>query len=178
MFKVGDEVTYGVHGRCQITGIETKTIGSKEQDFYAMKPVMAPLVAKTSARAHASILVPVEQAQASGLRQLMTKDEAAMVMTMLADGEYYFERAENWVTKQRRIEECLRREGAKGLAKAVGHLHIVVNSDAAPRSDVTKFYDNLKRALIKEVAEATDAQTKDIEPLVNKALQKKLKADH
>ncbi len=178
MFKIGDEVNYGIHGRLQILAIETKQIGAEEHKFYLMKPVLPPAIAKTAAKAQASILVPVKLAEANGLRGPMTDEQATTALTVLADREYYWELNEPWLKKQRTLEDAIRRQGTVGLAKAVGHLHVLVKRDAAPRSDMVKFYEAQKRGLVREISEAQSVASKDIELLVEKALRNKLHADN
>lgn len=178
MFKVGDEVNYGIHGRLQIMAIETKEIGTEKHSFYLMKPVLPAAIAKTAAKAQASILVPVQLAEANGLRGPMTAEQADAALAILTNQEYYWELNEPWLKKQRTLEDAIRREGTIGLAKAVAHLHVLVNRDAAPRSDMVKFYDAQKRGLVREISEAQSAVSKDIELVVERALRNKLNADH
>lgn len=38
MFQLGDKVTYGIHGVCQIVGIESKKIDRKIVEYYVLEP--------------------------------------------------------------------------------------------------------------------------------------------
>lgn len=39
MFQCGDRVIYGMHGACEIIGIETKRIGGKNTEYYVLQPM-------------------------------------------------------------------------------------------------------------------------------------------
>ncbi len=178
MFKIGDEVYYGIHGHCEVTGIETKQVGGEAVAFYAIRAVRTVPVPKSTSRSQAQILVPVTNAQNTGLRPLMTAEQTSQILLMLADQEYYFPLGENWVVKNRHLEDVIRREGATGLAKAVGHLHVLVKQDVAPRGDAVRLYESLLRSLVNEMTLALGKATKDVEITVLRALKHKLHADH
>lgn len=177
MFKIGDEVTYGIHGRCQIMGIETKTIGGAPVHFYQIRAVSFSPIPNKNARPTPNILVPVDNAEASGLRAPLSDDGAATVFRMLEDQEYYFPIQEQWTSKQKRLEDTLRKEGAIGLAKVVGHLHVVLQQDAAPRSEVNRYFEQALRVLVREIAEASGSTAKEVEAKVRRALKSKNRAD-
>jgi RNA polymerase-interacting CarD/CdnL/TRCF family regulator len=177
MFKVGDEVYYGIHGRCEVTAIETKNVGGQAVSFYAIRAIRAVPLPKAMSRSQAQILVPTANTDKTGLRSAMSAELAAQVLVMLADQEYYYPLQENWVMKNRHLEDVIRREGALGLAKAVGHLHVLVKRDVAPRGDAIRLHESLMRALVNELALALDKAPKDVELTVLRALKNKLNAD-
>ena len=180
MFKVGDEVAYGLHGKCVITAISTKELGDETVSFYQIRAIKNPIMAKTQAsKGEAAILVPVDSASAKGLRPLMTKEDAEKALLFLAEPDYHFELSStNWVSKQKMLEDIIRKEGFTGFAKVIGHLHILQSRDVVPSSIVQKFFDNVCRIFSKELGEALGIQTKDAEVLMNKALKAKLAADN
>src|SRR5579863_2278179 len=101
MYKVGDEVSYGLHGKCVITAIETKDLPTGPVSFYQIRSIKNPITAKSPNRKDPYILIPVETAQHKGLRKLMSKDEAETALKLLADPDYHFDLALNWVSKQK-----------------------------------------------------------------------------
>lgn len=176
MYKVGDEVSYGLHGKCVITGIETKELSSGPVNFYQIRTIKNPITAKNPNRKDGFILIPVSNAAVTGLRPLMTKSEAEIVLKLLADPDYHYEMSETWVSKQKTLEEAIRKEGAVGLAKVVGHLYVMIKQDVVPPSDVMRFYDNVYKILAKELSESLGIAPKNLEPLVLRALKSKLAA--
>jgi len=42
MFQVGQQVIYGIHGVCEITAIEMKTVGKEKKAYYVLEPVDQP----------------------------------------------------------------------------------------------------------------------------------------
>lgn len=182
MFKVGDEVSYGLHGKCVITGIETKTLSSGEVSFYQVRQIKNPIIAKSASatkpsRNEPSILIPVDTAASKGLRRPMTRDEAEAVLRLLAEPDYHFELNQNWGTRQKTLEDAIRKEGAVGMAKVVGHLYVVARQDAVPPSEVQRFYDSTYRIFAREIAEALGLTSKEVEPILTRALKSKLSRD-
>ena len=178
MYKIGDEVSYGLHGKCVITGIETKEINDGSVSFYQVRTLKNPITAKNPNRNDPCILIPVSSAQAKGLRPLVTKEEAESILKLLSDSEYHFDLNETWVSKQKKLEESIRKEGAIGLAKVVGHLFIMIKNDAVPPTSLTKFYESIYKILARELGESMGLTTKEIEPLLNRALRNKLHANN
>ena len=173
-FKVGDEVSYGIHGKCVVTAIETKTLGDKVVRFYQIKALRNPLAPKVVAKNTPAILIPISSAESNGLRNPMNKEQADLVLRTLADPDYHFNLNESWGLKQKVLEEALRKEGAIGLAKVVGHLHYIMKKDAAPRGEVLRFYESVLKHLVRELGDSLDIQSRDAENLIFKALRSKL----
>ncbi len=178
MFNIGDEVAYGLHGKCQIVGIVNKELSTGTVNFYQVRTIKNPIAAKFVNPNDAAILIPVNSAISNGLRPLMTKEEAEKALHFISQPDYHFELNETWVSKQKKLEECIRKEGHTGLAKVVGHLYVLMKKDAVPPTNVTKFYETVSRIFMRELGDAMGLTSKDIEPLVLKALKAKLSKDN
>lgn len=178
MYKVGDEVSYGLHGKCIILAIETKELATGCTSFYQIRTLKNPITAKNPNRKDPSILVPVESARAKGLRPLMSRDEAETALKLLAEPDYHFELNETWVSKQKTLEEALRKEGAIGLVKVVGHLYVLIKRDAVPSAQLVRFYENVYRIFARELSESLGLTPKELEPLLKRALRAKLSYDN
>ena len=174
MYKVGDEVSYGLHGKCVITAIETKDLPSGPVNFYQIRSIKNPITAKNPNRKDGSILVPVDSALRKGLRPLMSKTDAEAALKCLSDPDYHFEMSETWVSKQKTLEEVLRTEGSVGLAKVVGHLYVMIRRDAVPPGEVVRFYESVYRIFAREISESLGISLKEAEPLLARALKNKL----
>lgn len=178
MYKVGDEVSYGLHGKCVVTGIETKELSVGNVSFYQIRSIKNPITAKNPNRKDPFILVPVDSAAAKGLRRPMSKEEAETALKLLADRDYHYDMSETWVSKQKTLEEAMRVEGSAGLAKVVGHLYVMIKRDAVPPNSVVKFYENVYRIFLRELSESLSAAPKELEPIINRALKTKLSYDN
>lgn len=178
MFKIGDEVSYGLHGKCVVTGIETKELSSGPVTFYQIRSIKNPITAKVVNKNEPQILVPVDNASSKGLRLLMTKTEAETILKFISDPDYHFDLNQTWVAKQKQLEECIRKEGAEGLAKVVGHLFVMTKRDAVPPSEVQKFFQSAFKILNRELADSLGIQGKDMEPILLKAMKNKLNRDN
>lgn len=177
MFKVGDEVSYGLHGKCLITAIKTKDLPEGSESFYQIRTLKNPITAKSPKRNDPFILIPVATAENNGLRHLMSKSDAENVLKLLSDRDYHFDLNSAWSAKQRILEEAIRKEGAIGLAKVVGHLFVMVKRDAAPHANVARFYETAFRILAKEISESMSLPIRDIEIVIGKALKIKSTLD-
>lgn len=178
MYKVGDEVSYGLHGKCVVTGIETKELATGVVSFYQIRSIKNPITAKNPNRKDPYILVPIDTAEIKGLRRPMTKTEAENVLKTLAEPDYHFDMNETWVAKQKTLEEALRTQGAVGLAMVVGHLHVMIKRDAVPSSNVVKFYESVYRIFLRELSDSLGLASKTIEPMILRALKSKLSFDN
>lgn len=177
-YKVGDEVAYGLHGQCVITGIEEKVVAGERLAFYQIRAIKSgPTAAKATQKNSPAILVPIATAENKGLRPIMSKAEAENIMHILESSEYYFELQQPWGIKQKILEETIRKEGAAGLAKVTGHLYILTKRDAVPSSTLMKFYETVERVLMRELSMALNLSLKEVGVLVQKALRNKLAAD-
>ncbi|MGE4233855.1 MAG: CarD family transcriptional regulator [Bacteriovoracia bacterium] len=172
-YKVGDKVSYGLHGTCLITAIEVKELTDGPVEFYQIKAVRNTIGNKGFTLKDTNILIPVASADTKGLRPLMTKEECEQILRVLEDPEYYFELEETWVSKQKKLEEVLRKEGFLGLAKVVGHLFVVMSLDAVPSSEVVRFYDTVFKVLVREISDVMGLTIKETDTLVTKALRNK-----
>jgi RNA polymerase-interacting CarD/CdnL/TRCF family regulator len=181
IYKVGDSVSYGLHGKCVILAIETKDLESGPVSFYQIRAIKNPIAAKNPMRVSKSephILVPMDTAHKTGLRALMRKEEAENVLKLLSEPDYHYEMDLPWVSKQKMLEEVIRKEGPTGLAKVVGHLYVLIKRDAVPPTPVLRFYESVYRILSRELAEVLGIASKEMETLLNRTLKIKLSADN
>ncbi len=174
-FTIGEEVSYGLHGKCVITGIEKKDVAGNSLSFYQVRAIKNPIAAKmqTPSKGEAAILVPTSSAGASGLRKLMTKEEAESALRLISEPDYHFELRQPWLTKQKTLEDVIRKEGGIGLAKVIGHLYILMSHDIVPPSPVNKLYESCIKIFTRELADAIGSTAKDVEPVLQRALRTK-----
>lgn len=76
MFQVGDKIAHPGHGACIVDGIEEKLLNGKPCSFYSLHPVTEE---------HTTIMIPVENAPAVGLRELISSSEAKLIIDHMRD---------------------------------------------------------------------------------------------
>ena len=66
MYEIGQQVIYGIHGACRITGVELMRFGKEKAEYYVLQPLQQP---------ESKFYVPVKnEAAVAKLRPLMTKE--------------------------------------------------------------------------------------------------------
>ena len=184
MFNVGEIVSYGLHGRCQVISIDEMKAGGQTTQYYSLQTTKT--VGSKNQGTEAKVLVPVDQAEKKGLRApIQTEDEITAVLEVLGISDTYFKFEEHWKIEQKKIDDLVRDEGAIGLAKALGHLHVAQETATTPlSSEAIKYLRLIKRILAREIADAlNDKSTRQAERLINKALtvrmeELRFKAEH
>lgn len=87
MFKINDEVVYGIHGVCRIENIEVKEISGVSKEYYVLKP------AKDSA---ATIYVPINSKKLVGkMRKLLTEQDVYQLIEKMPQKEIIWYQNEN-----------------------------------------------------------------------------------
>jgi RNA polymerase-interacting CarD/CdnL/TRCF family regulator len=175
-FQAGMSIIYGLHGKCTITGIESRSHDGKEIRFYKLEVQRSNL--SRSSRREPAIWVPISTAKEKGLRLPLSKDEADDVMNVLSSREYYFPVNEPWSASQLKLETSVRLEGAIGLAKAASFLHVLKRRQVVPSSDLLRLQESVNKLLIRELSEALGEQPKVLEDKIAKLMRQKLNPDN
>lgn len=170
-FAPGSTVIYGIHGKCSVLSIETRSIGGKSMSFYKLEPIKPPL--SKSTRKDPAIWVPVENAAQMGLRTPSSSEDLDKIYELLANEDAFFDLKELWSAVQPSLEIAIRNEGIMGLAKVVGYLHLKKRKNISLPTDIQRYFDSVLRALVKEIVDITQATAKQTEELIFKNLKQK-----
>jgi CarD family transcriptional regulator len=173
---VGSTVVYGLHGKCTITGIETRSLGGETHRFYKLERQKSPL--SRSSRIEPAIFLPVTGTQSKGLRPPMNQTDVDAAFLVFGSREYYFSTKDQWHTVQTQMEEAIRTEGSNGMAKAISFLFVLKKKQIVSHPEVTKLAESIQKNFIREVSEVTGETAKQIEDKMNRAMKLKLVADH
>lgn len=174
-FQPGTDVIYGLHGRCSISGVETKNINGENILFYKLTPVKNAI--SRSKKQEPSIWLRVSLAKERGLRTPIQKGETERVFSILGDREYYFSLEEKFSKIQPELEKAIHQEGSVGLAKVLSYLFVLSEKMIVPPPEVSKFFENIKKLLAREIAEATQESISGTEEKLLKMMQIKLQPD-
>lgn len=174
-FTLGQDVIYGIHGKCSISSIEARTINGESIEFYKLE-IQKPIPVK-STRKDTAIWLPVRGASKRGSRIPMNKEEADQAWKILSSREYYFNLYEKWSTNQPLLEKCVQAEGGIGVAKVVSFLYTLKSRQTVASNDVMKLYESLHKVVVREIADALGKTIKTLEDELEKAMKVKLLAD-
>jgi RNA polymerase-interacting CarD/CdnL/TRCF family regulator len=175
-FSVGETVIYPLHGKCQITGLETKVVGGQSLSFYKVEVVRSAFARTT--RKDPAIWIPVNSAVERGLRRPLTPEAVTTIWTMLENREYYFSASDSWAVVQPKLEAAIRNDGAEGLAKVASYLHALKKRLIVPPSEVAKMYETVTKLLTRELSDVTGEQVRSIEERMQKSMRHKNLPDH
>ena len=88
MFNVGDKIVYPMHGAGTIDAIEEKNILGENQSYYVIKMP-----------GEVKVMVPTDRAEQIGVRNVIGKEEAEKVISILGEDET--EMSQNWNKRYR-----------------------------------------------------------------------------
>ncbi len=174
-FPPGSSVIYAMHGKCNVLGTETRSLGGESIRFYKLELKKSML--SRSSRLEPAIWVPVATAKNRGLRAPMTKAEAEAALKILQSREYYFRVNEPWLTIQPQLEASIRLEGGVGLAKVASYLFVLKRKQIVPSSEIIKLQETVHKLLFRELADALGEFSKVLEERVSKGFKSKLIPD-
>lgn len=117
MYQVGDKVVYPVHGAGVVEGIESREVAGRERDYYVLQLPYSGL----------RLLVPLEEAEKVGLREIMPLEELGPVLGLLEEGpsqpeEQASRLGDKWNKRQRGELEAIKSGNVYELAATVREL--------------------------------------------------------
>jgi RNA polymerase-interacting CarD/CdnL/TRCF family regulator len=151
-FNVGNEVIYGLHGRCRIMAIESRELSGETRRLFRLEITRSNL--SRSSRKEPAIWLPVESAISQGMRHPMSAAQAGDAILVLLSREHYLELTDSWSSLQTKLEQLARKEGSVGLAKVFSFLYVYLKQQVVPSSEVTRIYDHVHKLLFTELSVA------------------------
>jgi CarD family transcriptional regulator len=162
-FKVGDKVVYPNHGVGVIEGLDRRTIGDIETNFYSLR-----ILASDS-----TVMVPVANVAAVGLRKLLSRRESTRVIKVLREGEVTT--YDDWKGRFQANSDKMRTGDVRAVAEVLKSLTIL--NEIKPLSyRERKMLDKARFLLITELSEATGKENEVVETQIDDALAEGLKA--
>jgi CarD family transcriptional regulator len=157
MFKVGDKIVYPMHGVGKIESIEKKTVLKQRDTFYIITIINSGM----------KVMIPVEKAEAIGIRAIISKREVSKVLLLLKKKEVITE--DDWKLRyQGNIDKV-----KSGSIYEVGE----VARDLYRRSKEKelsimerKLYENAYQLVIHEIALAKNVSIEEASNIVSEAL--------
>jgi RNA polymerase-interacting CarD/CdnL/TRCF family regulator len=175
-FTPGTPVIYAMYGKCQLMGIETRTINGESIPFYKLELVKSSL--SRSTKKDPAIWIPVAVAKERGLRAPLKAEQAIAVFQVLSSREYYFDISQNWNEVQPKLETAIRREGALGLAKVASYLYVLKRKTHHISAEALKLQEVVNKLLLRELSDAIGEHSRSIEEKIVKQFKHKLSPDN
>jgi len=150
-FKVGDNAVYPAHGVAEITGIESRDIAGQKKEFYILKILDTEM----------KLMIPTDGAARAGLRDVISKRDAAKVMRILKDPEVAVT-VQPWNKRYREYTEMLSSGSAFEVAKVLRDLHRVKAEKELSFSE-RRLLEQARQLVVTELALAKKVDVQKVE---------------
>lgn len=161
-FKVGDKVVYPNHGVGVIEDVSRRAVGDVESRFYCLR-----IVATDS-----TVMVPVDNTEAVGLRKVLTRRETNRVLKTLKDGDVAT--YDDWKGRFQANSEKMRTGDIRAVAEVMKSLTML--NELKPLSyRERKMLDRARFLLVSELAEASGKDAEEVETQIDTALDASIK---
>ena len=153
MFNVGDKIVYPMHGAGTIDSIEEKDILGEKQAYYIIKMP-----------GEVKVMIPTNKADQGGVRNVINKEEASKVMTILGENET--EMSQNWNKRYRDNMDKMKSGDIYEVADVVRNLSFKQKEKGLSTGE-KKMLSNAKQILVSELVLAEHASQEEVEKLVD-----------
>src|ERR1700683_2696339 len=150
-FKVGDNAVYPGHGVGKVSAIETKEILGTKHTFYSINIIDSGM----------KIMVPKNNAEAVGLRPIISRDQANKVIEILRETNVKIDN-QTWNRRYREYMEKIKTGSVYQIAEVLRDLFLL-KVDKELSCGERKMLDTARSLLIKELALAKKIQEQKVE---------------
>lgn len=140
MFKVGDNAVYPAHGVTVVKRIEEKDVGGKKKKFYVLQVVDNQM----------TIMVPTDNAEAVGLREIISTKEVNKVFNILKQRDIKIDQT-TWNRRYREYMEKIKTGSVYEIAEVLRNLFLLRHSKDLSFGE-RKMLDQAKHLLVKEIS--------------------------
>ena len=152
MYNVGDEVVYPMHGAGRIVAIEEKEVMEEKQSYYILEMP-----------GEVKVMIPTATAEEHGIRNVINKEEAQKVMSVLEQDETEMEK--NWNKSYRENMDKMKSGNIYEIADVVRNLSFKQKEKGLSTGE-KKMLNNAKQILVSELVLAEHASEQEVENLV------------
>lgn len=153
MFNVGDKIVYPMHGAGVIDSIEEKEVLGEKRQYYILKMP-----------GEVKVMVPTANAENMGVRNIIDKNGAKKVLSILEKDETQM--SDNWNKRYRDNLEKMKTGNVYEVADVVRNLTFKQKEKGTLSTGEKKMLDNAKVILVSELALAENSSNDEIEQLV------------
>jgi len=162
MFNVGDKIVYPMHGAGTIDAIEEKNILGENQAYYIIKMP-----------GEVKVMVPTAKAEQIGVRNIIGKEEAEKVISILGEDET--EMSQNWNKRYRDNMEKMKSGDVYEIADVVRNLSFKQKEKGLSTGE-KKMLTNAKQILVSELALAKDLSQEKMECWIDERIANSFKS--
>ncbi len=159
MFKIGDLAVYPAHGVGKIESIETRNVAGKKQEFYIVRILDNDM----------KIMIPISNAGAVGLRELIDSTDIAKVYDILKTREISINGG-TWNRRYRGYMEKIKTGSIYELAEVLRDL-TVLKGDKELSFGERKMLDTARGLLLKELAIVCEVSENELEEEIREILK-------
>jgi CarD family transcriptional regulator len=160
-FKVGDKVVYPNHGVGVIEQVARRSIGDVESRFYCLRILSTD----------STVMVPVDNTTAVGLRKVLSRRQMTNVMKVLKNQEVTT--YNDWKGRFQANSEKMRSGDIRAVAEVLKSLTVL--NEVKPLSyRERRMLDRARFLLVSELAEASGKESTEIEAKIDGALTESL----
>ena len=153
MFKVGDQISYPLHGAGKIAAIQEKDIDGVKKKYYSLKMP-----------GNVDVMVPTDTAEEHGLRNIIDKTQAEKVFKVLETNGT--ETSALWNKRYFDNHKKMKTGNIYELADVVRDLSFKQKAKGLAPND-KKMLNSAKQILISELVIAEESSKEEIEQLVD-----------
>lgn len=158
MFKVGEKISYPMHGAGYIEAIEEKTFLEEKKCYYVLK------FSEGDIKVH----VPVENAENAGLRQIISSDDYNRVIASFKSIDDV-EESSNWNRRNRENLEKMKSGNVFEIASVIKSL-LKRESKKNLSSSEKKMLGTSMQILVSELALASDKKDDEVKKIITQML--------
>lgn len=159
MFRKGDKVVYPHHGAAIIQDIQNRELLGETKKYFVLKLAYG---------GDLTLMVPVDNTEEVGLREIVSKREAKKVLDVLKEGESIS--STNWSRRFKTNWEKLRSGDIFHVAEVVRDLSIRERSKGLSAGE-KRMLAKARQILVSELTFAVDATEQKAEAMIDKILE-------
>mgnify|MGYP002777406558 CR=1 FL=1 len=150
MFKVGDNAVYPAHGVTLVKRIDERDVSGRKKKFYVLEVV----------ETHMTIMVPTDNADAVGLRGIISDEEVRKVYRILKKRDVKIDQT-TWNRRYREYLEKLKTGSVFEIAEVLRNL-CLLRQDKDLSFGERKMLDTARTLLVQELALAKGVHDVDV----------------
>ena len=149
-FKVGDKAVYPAQGVAEVIDIEEKDIGGSRQQFYVLR------ILDTDRK----IMVPVKNANAVGLRQVISEQEIQEIFDILRERTVAYDN-QTWNRRYRGFMDKIKTGSIYDVAEVLRDLYRL-KTDKQLSFGERRMLDTARTLIVKEIAIARNQTEENV----------------
>ena len=151
LFKVGDNAVYPAHGVTVVKRIDERDVGGKKKKFYVLQVVENQM----------TIMVPTDNAEAVGLRSIISDKEVPKVYSILKMRDVKIDQT-TWNRRYRDYMDKIKTGSIYEISQVLRDLFLLRHSKDLSFGE-RKMLDEAKALIVKEISLAKQTQESVIE---------------